>query len=87
MNNTTEELKETDTNKALRKTMLKNFIILVPVCLSCISIQCAEGFLQAALEAETVAATQKWGDEAPPAKKPCKPVKVSHSKTSKVPSE
>lgn len=50
-------------------------------------LQCAEGFLQAALKAETAAVTHKSGDGETAAKKSCKSSTNSVSKTTKTSSE
>lgn len=51
--------------------------------MSAVWCQCAEGFLQAALKAETAAAMQKLRDGEVAAKKLCKNSTGSGSKTSK----
>lgn len=51
-------------------------------CVACV-LQCAEGFLRAALKAETAALVQEAGDGKPAAKKSCK---SASSKISKTPS-
>ncbi|XP_041809950.1 serine/threonine-protein kinase ATR [Chelmon rostratus] len=49
--------------------------------------ECAEGFLQAALKAETATVVQKSGDGETAAKKPCKSATKSVSKTTKTSSD
>lgn len=72
----------------LTVTFIPSFLShpLYTICGACVS-QCAEGFLQAALKAETATVMQKSGDGETAAKKSCKSATKSVSKTTKTSSE